>query len=106
LPEEPAHVSEEPTLVADFAEPGAQDGAGAQVTVDEPWEGYSQMNAPDLIERLTGATPEELAAVSLYETVHRNREMVISAVERQLRALTGGGAATAQPTRKEPTDGE
>jgi hypothetical protein len=105
LPDEPAHVSEEPTFVEAFAEPGAQDCAGAQVTVDEPWEGYDQMNAPDLIERLTGATPEELAAVALYEAVNRNRQMVISAVERQLQTLTAGGAATADPTRKEPTDG-
>src|SRR5436309_12999438 len=37
LVEEPAHVSEEPVVVEEFAEPGAEEGAGASVTVDEPW---------------------------------------------------------------------
>jgi hypothetical protein len=92
-PPEPAHVSEEPALVREEAEPGAEDGAGAGVTVQEPWEGYAQMTARDVIARLDGATPAELAAVSLYETGNRSRQTVLEAVQRQLRAANGGGGS-------------
>ena len=97
-------MSAEPTLVEESAEPGAEDGAGAQVRVSEPWDGYRQMKAEEVIARMTEATPEELAAVQLYETVNRNRETVITAAERQLRTKTGQGAAAADP-RKEPNHG-
>jgi hypothetical protein len=83
--EEPRHVSEEPTLVEEFAEPGAEDGAGASITVEEPWSGYDQMTAKDVAARLVAVTPAELAAVQLYETTHKQRETVLSAVERELR---------------------
>lgn len=89
---EPAHVSEEPELAREEAEPGAEDGAGASVTVDEPWEGYARMSARDVIARLTDATPAELAAVSLYESGNRSRQTVLEAVQRQLRAANGGGS--------------
>lgn len=106
LPEaEPAHVSEEPTLVEAFAEPGAENGAGAQVTIAEPWEGYRHMNAKDVIARVSDANAVELAAVQLYEAAHRSRETVMTAVERELRAKSGRGAATAAQTRKEHTNG-
>src|SRR5690349_8210050 len=65
---EPVHVSEEPVLVREEAEPGAEDGAGAAVTVIEPWNGYAQMNARDVIDRARQAGPAELAAVRLYES--------------------------------------
>jgi hypothetical protein len=102
---EPAHVSEEPTLVEEFAEPGAEDGAGAQVNIAEPWDGYAQMNAKDVLARVPDANTVELAAVALYEAAHRNRETVITAVERELRAKSGRGAATADQNRKEHTNG-
>jgi hypothetical protein len=102
---EPTHVSEEPTLVEEFAEPGAEDGAGAQVRIAEPWDGYAHLNAKDVIARVSDANAVELAAVQLYEAAHRNRETVITAVERELRAKSGRGAATADQTRKEHTDG-
>ncbi len=85
VPEEPAHVSEEPELVAELAEPGAEDGAGAAVRVEEPWEGYRQLTAQEVIARVGDASPEELATVQLYEGLNRKRESVMSAVERQLR---------------------
>jgi hypothetical protein len=94
-PTEPAHVSEEPTVVEEFAEPGAEEGAGAQVTVDEPWEGYSRTAAKDVIARVREAAPAELAAVQLYETAHAGRPTVIAAVRRELRAKSGRGAAAA-----------
>jgi len=95
-PEAPApraeHVSEEATLVREDAEPGAEDGAGAQVTVAEPWEGYNDLNAQEVIGRLEGASSAELAAVELYEGGNRRRQTVLSAVERQLRRVSGRGS--------------
>ena len=91
-PPEPVHVSEEPELVEEFAEPGAEDGAGASVTVDEPWPGYAQMTAKQVIERLGDASPAELAAVQLYESFNRDRQTVRAAAERNLKSKTGRGS--------------
>ncbi len=82
---EPAHVSEEPELVVEVAEPGAEEGAGASVTVDEPWEGYGHLNAKDIIDRLPDSGTAALAAIQLYESTHKQRETVLTAVERELR---------------------
>jgi hypothetical protein len=87
---EPVHVSEEPVLVREVAEPGAEDGAGARVTVIEPWAGYAHMTARDVIARARQAGSAELAAVRLYESRHRSRQTVLAAVDRQLK-LSGGG---------------
>ena len=89
---DPAHVSEQPELVEEFAEPGAQDGAGAEVHVDEPWDGYGQMNAKDVIARLTVASPAELAAVQLYEGGNRGRQTILAAARRALRSANGSGS--------------
>ena len=87
--EEPVHVSEEPELVREEAEPGAEDGAGAQLRVIEPWNGYARMNARDVITRARQASPAELATVRLYEARNRSRQTVLAAVDRQLK-LAGG----------------
>ena len=34
----PDHVDEDAVLVAESAEEGAEDGAGAELTVEAPWE--------------------------------------------------------------------
>jgi hypothetical protein len=81
-------LEDEDELVAEFAEPGAEDGAGAQLEVDEPWEGYAQMNATALISRIGQADQAELAVVELYEHTHRKRQKVLSAATRRLRALS------------------
>jgi hypothetical protein len=81
----PAHVSEEPELVAESADPGAEDGAGAAVTVDEPWEGYTRLTARDVADHLASADPAELAAIQLYENSHKRRATVLTAVARELR---------------------
>jgi len=88
--EEPVHVSEEAELVREEAEPGAEDGAGAAVTVMEPWNGYRHMNAREVIMRASQASRAELAAVRLYESRHRSRQTVLAAVDRQL--TLGNGA--------------
>ena len=91
--EEPVHVSEEPQLVRESAEPGAEEGAGADVTVMEPWSGYRHMNAPEIITRAQQSSRAELAAVRLYESRHRGRETVLAAVDRQLKLGNGADPA-------------
>jgi hypothetical protein len=86
---EPVHTPEpEPELVLESSEPGAQDGAGAQITVAEPWEGYDRLKARAVVERLSNATPEEIATVELYETTKRARKSILEAAERRLRDET------------------
>ena len=88
---EPVHVSAEPELVREEAEPGAQDGAGASVTIRPPWEGYEHMSAREVIARLGDASAAELAAVQLYESSNRSRQTVLEAVERRLKSANGRG---------------
>lgn len=88
---EPAHVSEEPELVREEAEIGAEDGAGASITINPPWEGYDRLGARDVIARLSGADAAVLAAVQLYESSNRSRQTVLVAVQRQLKAANGSG---------------
>ncbi len=85
----PVHVSEEPTLVESFAEKGAQDGAGAEIHVAEPWDGYREMKADDVIDRLAGSTTAVLATVQLYESSGRQRQRILTAVERELKRASG-----------------
>jgi type IV secretory pathway VirB10-like protein len=88
---EPVHVSEEPELVREEAEAGAEDGAGASITINPPWEGYDRLGARDVITRLSGADAAELAAVQLYESSNRSRQTVLDAVRRQLKAANARG---------------
>jgi hypothetical protein len=76
---EPVHVSEEPVLVAESVESGAEDGAGAELRIDEPWEGYSSMTASEIRTRLRGADAATVAAVKLYEAGHKGRSTVLQA---------------------------
>ena len=78
----PDHVDEEPVLVAEVAEEGAEDGAGPELHVDPPWDGYDQMTAADIRDRLAAASTVEAGAVELYERTHKNRSSVIEASER------------------------
>jgi hypothetical protein len=82
----PDHIDEEPVLVAEAAEEGAEDGAGAELHVDPPWDGYDQMTAGDIRDRLTVASATEAAAVELYESSSRKRRSVLDAAERVLRS--------------------
>jgi hypothetical protein len=85
--QEPVHVSEEPVLAAEFAEPGAEEGAGAQIHVEEPWPGYRDMSAKDVIARVDSLNSAELAAVELFESTNQKRQTVLSAAERQLKLV-------------------
>jgi len=86
-PEEPEHLDVEPELVAEFAEPGAEDGAGPEIHVDEPWDGYRKMRVADIRDRVTVADPAELAVVQLYESMNRGRASILDAVERRSKEL-------------------
>jgi hypothetical protein len=84
-PEATPHLDVEPDeLVGEFADPGAEDGAGAELHVAEPWDGYDGMTAPAITDRLVVADVATLAAVQLYEATHRNRTTVITAAERRM----------------------
>ena len=78
----------------EVAEPGAEDGAGAELHIDRPWAGYGRMTAAEVIERLDQASEAELAAIQLYERAHRARQSVLAAAERRLRIVNGGGSRT------------
>jgi hypothetical protein len=81
----PDHVDEELVLVAEVAEEGAEDGAGPELTVEAPWDGYERMTATDIRDRLSAATAVEAAAVELYESTHKNRRTVMDAAASALR---------------------
>jgi hypothetical protein len=81
----PDHVDEGVVLVAEVAEEGAEDGAGAEVHVEPPWDGYDEMTAPEIRDRLVVGDPVLAAAVDLYETTHKSRRTVIDAAERALK---------------------
>ena len=99
-PEQPTHVSEEPTLVEEVAEPGAADGAGPEIHIREPWEGYREMSAREITARLADASAAELAAVELYEGSNRGRQTILAAVARQMKGqapqLTGANGSGSQ----------
>ena len=78
------HVDSEAVLVAEVAEQGAEDGAGAELHVDEPWEGYDEMGAAEVRRRLSGTDRAAAAAVKLYETTRKKRRSVIEAADRRL----------------------
>jgi hypothetical protein len=82
----PDHVDEEVVLVAEVAEEGAEGGAGPELHVDEPWEGYDEMTAPEIRARLADGNAVLAAAVDLYETTHKSRRTVIEAAERALKS--------------------
>jgi hypothetical protein len=89
-PPAPAHVSEEPELVAEVAEPGAEDGAGAELHVDAPWPDYTRMTAAEICGRLRGAGAEVATAVSLYEASHKGRSSVLEEASRRISAQPSG----------------
>jgi hypothetical protein len=91
--EQPRHVSEEPELVEELAEPGAEDGAGAELHIREPWEGYRDMSSREIGAKLVGASTAELAAVDLYERANRARQTILVAVARQLKSQPQSGGS-------------
>ena len=79
------HVEAEAELVAESADPGALEGAGAELRVDEPWPNYRRMTAKEITDRLAAVSAEEIAIVRLYESTHRKRRDVLRATDKALR---------------------
>lgn len=71
-------------LVAEVAESGAEDGAGASLRVAPPFPGYDALRGPDVIARLRSADVAELGETELYERTHRGRRTVLDAIAREL----------------------
>jgi hypothetical protein len=84
-PAEPVHVDAEAEIVEEVAEPGAEDGAGAQIHVAPPFHGYDALRAADVVARLRGADIAQLGTIELYEQTHRRRRTVLDAVARELK---------------------
>ena len=80
----------------EFAEPGAEDGAGAEIRIEAPWDGYEDMNVKQIVARLSSATAAELGAVQLYERSHRGRQTILNAVKRELRSPNGRSSGSQQ----------
>ena len=91
-PEAPVHIDTESELVGEFAEVGAEEGAGAELHVNEPWDGYRRMRVADIRERVAVAGAEELAVTQLYEVTHGRRRSVLDAVERRSKPLANAPA--------------
>jgi WS/DGAT/MGAT family acyltransferase len=81
---ESGHVDTPVELVAEQADPGAEEGAGPAIHVEEPWPGYDQMTTAELIDRLHEASDEGAAVVDLYERMHRDRPPIREAAARAL----------------------
>ena len=90
LAPEPVHVSEEPELVAEVADRGAEEGAGAEVHVDEPWEGYDRMTAAAIKGRLRMEGAAVAGTVRLYEAAHKGRSSVLEEAGRRTNARPSG----------------
>jgi hypothetical protein len=85
----PDHADREAVLVAESADAGAADGAGAQIRIAEPWSGYGKLTAKEVNDRLASESPESLAVARLYESMHRNRVTVLKEIDRRLAAAGG-----------------
>jgi hypothetical protein len=88
-PAEGALAEDRDMLVAESADPGAQDGAGPELHVTEPWKGYRSMRAADVVDRLVVESEAALAVMVLYERSHKNRRTVLAAAERELARRSG-----------------
>jgi hypothetical protein len=84
-------IDDTPEVVAERADRGAEDGAGAQLDIEPPWEGYDEMTAAQVGERLAEADAAAVAIVELYERGHKKRATVLAAATRRLRALSPPG---------------
>lgn len=81
-------VDDAATRVAEVGGAGAEEDAGAEVRVEAPWDGYDDMTAAQIQQRLSGAGREVAAAVSLYEGSRRARRSVVRAADRRVRVLS------------------
>lgn len=60
---------------------GPAESPGAEIRVDAPWNGYEQMTAADIVDRLAVADTATKAVVRLYEEQHKHRRTVLAATD-------------------------
>ncbi len=56
----------------------------ASLRGDEPWAGYDELTAAEVVSALSGIDDEQVSKVRGYERAHKNRAGVIKAAEREL----------------------
>jgi hypothetical protein len=54
---------------------------GAEIHVDAPWDGYDDMKAAEIVNRVKGADASVKAVVRLYEGQHKKRKSILGATE-------------------------
>jgi hypothetical protein len=64
---------------------GPRRDPGPELRVAEPWDGYEEMSAADIVRRLRDVPPAVGGIVELYERQHRARATVITAAEKAQR---------------------
>ena len=81
-------VDDSDELVGEFAEAGAEDGAGAALNFEEPWEGYRHQTVDEITGRISELDAAGLAMLELFESAHKGRKTVLEAAERRLTQLS------------------
>jgi hypothetical protein len=79
----PSPDSASPDASPDTATPGSALRSSSAAAHDEPLpiDGYDQLSARQIVDRLGGLTPGELAAVARYERRKRRRQTVLGRIE-------------------------
>jgi hypothetical protein len=83
------HVDREAVLVAESHDPDAARPVGAQITVDEPWDGYDDLSPEQVVAEVEQADAGTAAVVRLYERLHRADAGVLEAIDQRLATLGG-----------------
>lgn len=63
----------------DLVESEGAAAPGAQIRVDQPFEGYDKLKAPEIVARAKAADPAEKAVIRLYEQTHKKRKSILDA---------------------------
>jgi hypothetical protein len=54
---------------------------GATLRIDEPFDGYDRLKAPEIVARVRESDDAVKAVVRLYESTHKKRKSILSATE-------------------------
>jgi hypothetical protein len=64
---------------------GPQADPGPEIRVAEPWDGYDEMSAAEIVRRVRAVPPALAGIVELYERRHSRRATVLTAAEKAQR---------------------
>lgn len=81
LPDGPTPEQAGELRLAQRQEAADEESVGAQLRVDEPWDGYEKMTAQQIVARLKEADDAQRAIVRLYESNGRARKGILRATE-------------------------